>query len=230
MSKEWRIIASVAAVILCVHLLAYAELLLNADRHWPDTMNFLTTAQWVLFHILAVLPFGMEFQSGSMGRLLSQPMSRVHIWWKKVTPLVVFFTLIILLNILINIFLYVVLETPIFNNRTSGGIGSIPGAYMEWHQYSFLTMNCHFAVAAMVAICGGLCMSLYTRKLMVAFWAALLIPFLINMAHSIYFASLVPLDWLVNIRMQFIILVALLGIYAAATYTLAYRRFMRLEV
>jgi hypothetical protein len=225
-SKEWRIIAQVAAAILCVHLLAYAELLLNADRFWPHTQKFLITVQWVLFHILAVLPFGMEFQSGSMGRLLSQPISRKLIWWRKVTPIFVFFTFFILLNSLLTLSL----ESWTLANISWGGwSGTYAELRAEWHKHHFLRMDVYFMTAAIVATCGGLCMSLYVRKLLASFWAALTIPLLIFVIFMLPLTHAHMGNWRTSDRMLLII-VGFELIYAAATYTLAYRRFMRLEV
>jgi hypothetical protein len=218
--KEWRIIAPVAAAIICVHLLAYAELLLNADRRWSDMCAFLLMVQWVLFHILAVLPFGMEFQSGSMERILSQPMSRKRIWWKKVKPMLVFFVLIV----------------P-FNTLLLSVVGVFAGAKIKYELFDYsLLMNGYYLLAAIVATGGGLCMSIYARRLLVALVAALLLPMLIYSVLVGSYSVSYYLGWIAyNIgpstyKMVFTFLVVLAMIYAATTYTLAYRRFMRLEV
>jgi hypothetical protein len=221
--KEWRIIAPVAAVILCVHLLAYAELLLNADRLWSNTWGYLLTAQWVLFHILAVLPFGMEFHSGSMERLLSQPVNRRRIWWRKVTPMIVFFALVFLLNTL----LYLVQESRIIEFLSSAGVSR-----RGWH-YTFPRMAPFVVIPALMATCGGLCMSLYARKLLVAFWMALLLPFIGSIVIIFFLTILNYCGWVSYERYPWIawsIMAWLAVVYPAATYTLAYRRFMRLEV
>ena len=103
---------------------------------------------------LALAPFGQEISLGTFSLLLSQPQTRLRLWWTKMTVVAV-----AMLSVWATL-------AVLWMTRTNG-------SYVGWD----IMAGC--ALAALVALSGALWTTLLFRQNIAAFWASLLIPWLL---------------------------------------------------
>lgn len=161
-----------------------------------------------LFHATAVVPFGREFTTGTMPRLLASPVSRTRIWLEKVGALLI----VLLSPVLVAWLLY---QPACAHNQ-----------HLGCRDYGTL-----LAVAPAMAVCSGVLFSVLLKQAFTAFWLALLAPIVLVMAFPLL--DFTVLKWLFGFSIIELLhndLRPVIVIWCLITLPLGWRCFQRLEV
>ena len=148
--------------------------------------------------ILAITPFGQEFNSGAISTLLAQPLDRQRIWRTKTT--------ILALALLIVCFAAYASFLCRFNAIAEGAshlsFNGALGSPAFWAEFRLDTLE-GLAISALVAFSGGLWTTLLFRQMTAAFWFTLLIPgaiaMIITAGLQVFVLSENSLNWIVII-------------------------------
>jgi hypothetical protein len=152
----------------------------------------------VLF--LGITSFGMEFNSGTFGISLSQPMDRRTIWKVKTTTLFIAFLGVwsaAVISFLCRLYVSGVFELS------------------DWQNFKFYSLEI-LTLSALVAFSGGLWTTLLLQQMTGAFWVTLLTPLALLVGIEILLGTWIASDWILNM-----VLIAVLTAYSVAGFSLA---------
>ncbi|HEV2330656.1 MAG TPA: ABC transporter permease [Verrucomicrobiae bacterium] len=166
--------------------------------------------------ILAITPFGQEFNSGAISTLLAQPLDRRRIWRTKTTILALAFLIVCLAAFGSFLCRFNAIAEDATNLSFNGALGS--PAF--WAEFRLDTLE-GLAISALVSFSGGLWTTLLFRQMTAAFWFTLLIPgaiaMIITAGLQVFILSESCVNWTV-----IIVLVA----YSIAGFFFARRLFL----
>jgi ABC-type transport system involved in multi-copper enzyme maturation permease subunit len=183
---------------------------------WQQPDGFFGILPFIFFFgiiILAVDSFGREFSLGTFQSLLAQPVERRRIWQTKTTILFFATTLIFAAYVAsCKLRLDHGLKNPAWNNN--------PGLITDFHN-----AMCASAVAALVALVGGLWTALLFRQTATAFWISFLAPAGLGMVIEILLpAKLADNEFVVAAQLY-----SAAGAYIIFGFWLAHRLFHRAQ-
>jgi len=177
--------------------------------------------QLIASFLMGAIVFGVEFECGTMERLLSQPIERKRVWREKMGILAfAIFIPFLLLSVFCMIFL---------RNELIEYCGRRLHWPLETYEAGFLFF---FIMSYGSAFCAGPFMALTIRKTHTAFWAAVTSTAFIVVVW-LFFVSMIPEPASGGKFSLYSLIIPAwipLLIWNVTTYLLARRKFMQLEV
>ena len=209
--KELREMVGLWVPGLLVAATAFALPTLTESRDGQQ-IHALNAVVYITMCVIGVVPFGREFNYGTMPRLLAMPVSRTRIWSEKMAALAV-----VLLTIAVVEwvgFRFSLPEVTVIGRRARN------------------ELDAHMFIAAGFALCNGTLFSLLTRQPFTAFWLAFLAP----LAAAVLVIGADELVWDPLLRVQLRTMLfhddtrGFFVLWAAVTLPLGLGRFKRVEV
>ena len=185
--------------------------------------------EWALFFgpltlffgmvIIGVDSFGGEFTRGTFLSLMAQPVERRTIWRTKMT---------VLAGAAGVIFLAYVASYALWLHRAVSSEHAVNWAMARtWSDWGVWLAGS--LIAMLIALSGGLWVSLLLRQASAAFWITFLIPLAILMGLSLVVPAVVPAKWADNERLGTFFLILLSLVYSLGGFWLAHRLFYRAQ-
>jgi hypothetical protein len=210
--KELRALAPIAGIAALLNAVCF----LKANDKWLGLLGavvFITRC--TIFPLMAVIVFGSEVEQTTLASLLVQPVARRRVWHEKTLALAGVTAILLLLHV------GCVLVASHLR------LGPLPESPLgKLHEFSLHAET----LGALLSFGGGLLMSLTLRNQLAAALATLAAPCLVwGLLYQVYIKLG---DWVGSYQLPRTHdpVVLLVVLWAAITYALAYRRWIRLEV
>ena len=157
--KDFRILAPYFVAALVVHFLAWGYAMNVTGGYWPLVLILNYMIQMIFITLIAVLPFGIEFDHNTWERLFSLPISRRRIWWEK--TLLVTLLCIILCGVYLFYF-------PV------GYIAEFRNESQQMNRGDLASVYSLFFYLVLLPIFMGPSIALHCRQTHIAFWRTLI--------------------------------------------------------
>ena len=185
--------------------------------------------EWALFFgpltlffgmvIIGVDSFGGEFTRNTFLSLMAQPVERRTIWRTKMTVLAAAAGII---------FVAYVISYALWLHRAVSTEHAVSWAMARgWSDWGIWVAGS--LMAMLIALSGGLWVSLLLRQASAAFWITFLIPLAILMGLALLVPVVVPAKWADDERLGMASLYALALVYSFGGFWLAHRLFFRAQ-